>query len=91
MDDESNEFLLKEKCKAKEDEELLHNFTSKWIMESMCKKNPDPELLLLFFIYKCWCKHSCVINCACWIETKIKFHDCFKSKHIASTCCTSNT
>ncbi len=26
MDDESNEFLFKEKCNAKEDEELSHNF-----------------------------------------------------------------
>jgi hypothetical protein len=40
MDDENNEFLFKEKCKAKEDEELSLNFTSKWTMESMCKKNP---------------------------------------------------
>ncbi len=89
MDDENNEFLFKEKCKAKEDEELLHNFTSMWTMESMCKKNPNLELLLLFIIYKCWCKHFSVINCACWIETKFNFHDCFKSKSEASTCCTS--
>jgi hypothetical protein len=47
VDDESNEFFFKEKCRAKDDEELSHNFTSKWIAESICKKDPNPKLLLL--------------------------------------------
>jgi hypothetical protein len=89
MDDESN-FYSKKSARPKKMKNS-HTFLFQNGLWNLCKKNLNPELFLLFIIYKCWCKHSCVINCACWIETKINFHDCFKSRYTTSTCCTFKT